>query len=164
MAQKKTNAMRLLEKLGIKYETMQYEDDKEHYLPVGAAGVVAQKLHIMQQQVFKTIVMQSDKKKIFIFCQNATAQINLKKARLIAGAKEIAPVPPKDLLSLTGYIRGGCSPLATKKPFPVFIDKSALMQQKIYVSAGVRGLQIGLAPQDLIKATGAVVCDLLLEA
>jgi Cys-tRNA(Pro)/Cys-tRNA(Cys) deacylase len=86
-----------------------------------------------------------------------------KKARNACGAKEINPVKPEELLALTGYIRGGCSPLGMKKKFPTFIDESALQHEKIYVSAGMRGEQIALAPADLIKACDAEAVDLILE-
>ena len=160
----KTNAMRILDKLGIEYTTKSYDDDGEHKLEKGAANLTAQKLGIDPASVFKTIVMRSDSKEIFVFLQNALGEINLKKARAVSGAKQIAPVKPEELLSLTGYVRGGCSPLGMKKPLKTFIDKSALEREAIHISAGVRGEQICLAPGDLAKACGAEFCDLLLES
>ena len=91
------------------------------------------------------------------------SKINLKKARNVSGAKEINPVKPDELLSLTGYVRGGCSPLGMKRQFRTFIDSSALNLEKICVSAGVRGLQLILKPADLIKASAAETCDLILQ-
>ena len=160
---KKTNAMRILDGLKIKYETLSYDDDGEHELSRGAAGQTAAKLGINPAACFKTIVMRSESKQVFVFCQSALHEINLKKARNACGAKEINPVKPEELLALTGYIRGGCSPLGMKKKFPTFIDESALQHDKIYVSAGMRGEQIVLAPADLIKACDAETVDLILE-
>lgn len=160
---KKTNAMRILDGLKIKYETLSYDDDGEHELAHGAAEQTASKLGIDPAACFKTIVMRSESKQVFVFCQSALHEINLKKARNACGAKEISPVKPEELLALTGYIRGGCSPLGMKKKYPTFIDESALSHEKIYVSAGMRGEQIALAPADLIKATGAEAVDLILE-
>ncbi len=160
---KKTNAMRILDGLKIKYETLSYDDDGEHELSRGAAGQTAEKLGINPEACFKTIVMRSESKQVFVFCQSALHEINLKKARNACGAKEINPVKPEELLALTGYIRGGCSPLGMKKKFPTFIDESALQHEKIYVSAGMRGEQIALAPADLIKACDAEAVDLILE-
>lgn len=160
---KKTNAMRILDGLKIKYETLSYDDDGEHELSRGAASGIAEKLGINPAACFKTIVMRSDSKQIFVFCQSAEHEINLKKARAACGAKEINPVKPEELLTLTGYIRGGCSPIGMKKKFPTFIDQSALQHEKIYISAGVRGEQIVISPEDLVKACSAQTLDLILE-
>ena len=113
--------------------------------------------------VYKTIVMRTESKEICVFCQSAVHEINLKKARQAAGCKEMNPVKPDELLGLTGYIRGGCTPIGMKKKFRTFIDESILTQKQVCVSGGQRGVQIKLAPADLIKAVDAVVCDLVLE-
>lgn len=160
---KKTNAMRILDGLKIKYETLNYEDDGEHELSRGAAENIAAKLGINPAACFKTIVMRNESKQIFVFCQSAIHEINLKKARNASASKEINPVKPDELLALTGYIRGGCSPLGMKKKFPTFIDQTALDFEKIYISAGVRGQQIVISPADLLKATDAQSVDLVLE-
>ena len=160
---KKTNAMRILDGLKIKYETLSYEDDGEHELSRGAAENIAAKLGINPAACFKTIVMRNESKQIFVFCQSAIHEINLKKARNASASKEINPVKPDELLALTGYIRGGCSPLGMKKKFPTFIDQTALDFEKIYISAGVRGQQIVISPADLLKATHARSVDLVLE-
>ncbi|MBP5283345.1 MAG: Cys-tRNA(Pro) deacylase [Treponema sp.] len=160
---KKTNAMRILDGAKIKYEVLSYEDDGEHELSRGAAEKTAEKLDIDASRCFKTIVMRSESKKVFVFCQSALHEINLKKARNACGAKEISPVKSEELLALTGYIRGGCSPVGMKKKYETFIDSTALDSDKIYISAGVRGQQLCLNPQDLVKITGAEVCDLILE-
>ncbi|CAM4241956.1 Cys-tRNA(Pro) deacylase [Treponema peruense] len=159
---KKTNAMRILDAAKIPYKTLEYDDDGEHELERGAAGETAKKLGIDPASVFKTIVMRTESKETVVFCQSAEHEINLKKARTAAGAKEVTPVKQDELLALTGYVRGGCSPLGMKRKFRTFIDESALLHDKIHISAGVRGQQIELSPQDLVKETQAVVTDLVL--
>ena len=156
----KTNAMRILDGLKIPYETSSYEDDGEHELAKGAALRLAEKIGVQPECVFKTIVMQTENKEICVFCQSAVSEINLKKARNAAGCKEISPVKPEELLGLTGYIRGGCSPLGMKRKFRTFIDETVLLCDFICISGGQRGIQIKLKPDDLIKACDAVVCDL----
>ena len=160
---KKTNAMRILDGLKIAYTAHEYADDGEHELERGAAEKTAEKLGIDPACVFKTIVMQTESKEVVVFCQSALHEINLKKARNACGAKEVTPVKPADLLGLTGYIRGGCSPLGMKRKYRTFIDSTAEKFEKIFISAGLRGEQIELAPADLIKAADAVFCDLVLE-
>ena len=155
--------MRIRDGLKIKYETLSYEGDGEHELSRGAAENIAAKLGINPAACFKTIVMRNESKQIFVFCQSAIHEINLKKARNASASKEINPVKPDELLALTGYIRGGCSPLGMKKKFPTFIDQTALDFEKIYISAGVRGQQIVISPADLLKATDAQSVDLVLE-
>ena len=159
---KKTNAMRILEGLKIPYEAKEYDDDGEHVLEKGAAGRMAEKLGVDASKVFKTIVMRTETREICVFCQNALHEINLKKARQAAGCKEINPVKPEELLQLTGYIRGGCTPIGMKKQFRTFIDDSILEQDLVCVSGGQRGIQIILKPEDLIKASKAQVIDLKL--
>jgi Cys-tRNA(Pro)/Cys-tRNA(Cys) deacylase len=160
---KKTNAMRILDGLKIAYTAHEYADDSEHELERGAAEKTAEKLGIDPACVFKTIVMQTESKEVVVFCQSALHEINLKKARNACGAKEVTPVKPADLLGLTGYIRGGCSPLGMKRKYRTFIDSTAEKFEKIFISAGLRGEQIELAPADLVKAADAVFCDLVLE-
>ena len=156
----KTNAMRILDGLKIPYETSSYDDDGEHELAKGAALRLAEKIGVQPECVFKTIVMRTENKEICVFCQSAVSEINLKKARNAAGCKEISPVKPEELLGLTGYIRGGCSPLGMKRTFRTFIDETVLLCDFICISGGQRGIQIKLKPDDLIKACDAVVCDL----
>ena len=156
----KTNAMRILDGLKIPYEVSSYEDDGEHELAKGAALRLAEKIGVQPECVFKTIVMRTENKEICVFCQSAVSEINLKKARNAAGCKEISPVKPEELLGLTGYIRGGCSPLGMKRKFRTFIDETVLLCDFICISSGQRGIQIKLKPDDLIKACDAVVCDL----
>ena len=156
----KTNAMRILDGLNIPYETSSYEDDGEHVLEKGAAVRLAEKLGIDPITVFKTIVMRTDTKEICIFCQSAVSEKKKKKARAAAGCKEINPVKPEELLGLTGYIRGGCSPLGMKRKFRTFIDETIGLCDTVCISGGQRGVQIKIKPDDLIKATEATVCDL----
>ncbi len=160
---KKTNAMRILDGAKIAYECREYDDDGEHELERGAAEKTAQKLGIDAATVFKTIVMRTESKEVVVFCQSALHEINLKKARNACGAKEVTPVKQDELLALTGYVRGGCSPIGMKRSYRTFIDQSALQFEKICISAGVRGEQLVLSPNDLVKATKATVTDLILE-
>jgi Cys-tRNA(Pro)/Cys-tRNA(Cys) deacylase len=160
---KKTNAMRILDGLKIPYEVLSYEDDGEHKLELGACAQTAKKLGIPPETCFKTIVMRDENKKLYVFCQSAVSEINLKKARNASGAKEIAPIKPEELQPLTGYIRGGCSPLGMKKKLPTFIDESCLLYDFICVSAGQRGMDLKIAPDGLIKACGATAVDLVLD-
>lgn len=163
MAQiKKTNAIRILENLKIPYEAKEYDDDGEHPLAKGAAGRTAEKLGVDPATVYKTIVMRTETKELCVFLQSSLQEINLKKARNAAGCKDINPIKPEELLAATGYVRGGCSPLGMKKKLRTFIDSSALELEKINISAGVRGMQLTLAPQDLVKACDAEVVDLIL--
>jgi len=154
--------MRILEKLNINYRTFEYEDNTDHKLEFGAAERIAEKAGAAPESVFKTIVMRTETKELCVFCESAIHEINLKKARTAAGAKEIDPVKPDELLQLTGYVRGGCWPLGMKRKYRTFIDTCALDCEKIYISAGVRGEQIIIKPENLIKACDAVVCDLVL--
>lgn len=161
---KKTNAMRILEGAQIPYETREYPDDGEHELERGAAEQMAKKIGADPAAVYKTIVMRAETKEILVFCQSAIHEINLKKARTAAGVKEVNPVKPAELLSLTGYVRGGCTPIGMKRKFRTFIDASVMQHEKVYISAGMRGEQIVLAPASLVKVTDAVLVDLVLEA
>ena len=160
---KKTNAIRILETLKIPYEAKAYDDDVEHPLAKGAANRTAEKLGIDPATVYKTIVMRTDTKELCIFLQSSLHEINLKKARNAVGCKEINPIKPEELLSATGYVRGGCSPLGMKKKLRTFIDSSAMNLEKLHISAGIRGMQLSLAPADLVKACNATVVDLILE-
>ena len=133
---KKTNAMRILDGLKIQYETRDYDDDGEHELSRGAAVHAAEKLGIDVSSCFKTIVMRNEKKEIFVFLEQADKEINLKKARNVSSSKELSPVKPEELLALT--------------------------KEKIYISAGVRGKQIVIEPNLLVKASSALTADLML--
>ncbi|MDE5568066.1 MAG: Cys-tRNA(Pro) deacylase [Muribaculaceae bacterium] len=154
--QTKTNAVRLLEKAKLSFETVPYEVDENDL----AATHVAEQLGEDISQVFKTLVLHGDRSGYFVCVIPGDKEVDLKKAAKVAGAKKAEMIPMKDLLATTGYIRGGCSPIGMKKPFPTFFDESALNFDFIYVSAGIRGLQIKINPSDLIGFVKASVADL----
>lgn len=155
----KTNAMRILESHGIAFECSSYKVDEEHLDAVTAAT----KLGLDPSRVFKTIVMRTDSNEIVVFCVPAPVEVNLKKARSACGAKDIGPVKPTELLGLTGYIRGGCSPIGMRKQYRTFVDETVILHDTVYISAGIRGQQLIVTPEDLVSATNAIVCDLALE-
>lgn len=147
----KTNAMRKLETAKIPYETMTYTVDDDHFDGV----LVAQKVGMDPACVFKTLVARGEKRGFLVFCIPVDQELDLKAAAQLAGDKKVEMLHMKDLLPTTGYVRGGCSPVGMKKAFPTYIHESALSHPKIAVSAGQRGIQMILAPQDLIRVTGA---------
>lgn len=152
---KKTNAARILDAKGIHYELAEYEVDETDL----SVSTLAIKLNQNIEQIFKTLVLRGDKTGIFVVVVPGNAEVDLKKVARLSGNKSAAMVHQKELLPLTGYIRGGCSPLGMKKPYPVYVHESCLLFSFIYVSAGQRGLQLLLNPQDLITVTGAVTGD-----
>ena len=147
----KTNAARLLDAAGISYTLVPYEVDEEHL----EASHVAQQLGEDLDRVFKTLVLRGDRNGLFVCVIPGSLEVNLKVAARISGNKSCAMIHVKELLPLTGYIRGGCSPIGMKKPLPTFLHESAFLWDSIYISAGVRGLQIGIAPQALKDFIGA---------
>lgn len=147
----KTNAARLLDAAGIEYSLVPYEVDEEHL----DAGHVAAQLGEDIDQVFKTLVLRGDKSGLFVCVIPGSFEVDLKLAARISGNKNCEMLHVRELLPMTGYIRGGCSPIGMKKPLPTFIHESAFLHDHIYISAGVRGLQIRIAPQDLIDFVGA---------
>lgn len=163
----KTNVARLLTQAGIAHELVPYEVDENDL----AATHIAQQLNEDIRQVFKTLVLQgeypgrnsarSNAAGYFVCVVPGDAEVDLKKAAAAAGAKKADLIPMKELLPLTGYIRGGCSPVGMKKPFPTFFHQTANDFDYIFVSAGVRGLQVKIAPADLIGYVGATVTDLI---
>lgn len=157
---KKTNAMRILESMGIPFETDRYEFDEDALDAVTAAG----KLGIDPGRVFKTIVMRTGENEICVFCVPADREVSLKKARAASGAREIAPVKGSELLALTGYVRGGCSPIGMKRRYRVFVDETAILHDRVHVSAGLRGVQLVISSEDLARAADAVFADIALEA
>lgn len=152
----KTNAMRLLDQAKIEYRIIEYEVDEDNL----AGEHVATQIGMPVEQVFKTLVVRGEKKGILVFCIPVNTELNLKKAATIAGVKKVEMIHVKELLSLTGYIRGGCSPLGMKKKYPTYIDESAILFDEISVSAGVRGCQILCKPENLISYIEAIECDL----
>lgn len=151
----KTNAMRILDSLSIEYEVHKYQWDEEHLDAVHAADSIG----LDTERVFKTIVMKNSDNKLFVFCLPADFSISLKKARALTGSKEIDLLKTDELRKYTGYIRGGCSPLGMIKKYPTFIEETALLEDTIYVSAGERGYQLELKPEDLRRASDAVFAD-----
>lgn len=153
----KTNAARILDAMGIHYDLFAYEVDENDLSATSLANKLGQDI----DQIFKTLVLRGDKTGVLVCVIPGGEELDLKKAAKASDNKNVAMVPMKEILELTGYIRGGCSPLGMKKRYPIFIDETCTLQELIYVSAGMRGLQIRIAPNDLIKSTDAVVSDLI---
>ena len=153
---KKTNAVRLLDTMGIPYDLAEYEVDENDLSAVTLAKKIGQDV----EQIFKTLVLRGDKSGIFVCVIPGNNEVDLKKAAKISGNKSCAMVHQKELLGLTGYIRGGCSPIGMKKPYPIYIHETSQLFNQIFISAGQRGLQLKLNPEDLIQITGSVMCDL----
>ncbi len=153
----KTNAIRILESHKIKFDTVSYEVDEDDL----SGETVAVKAGANPETVFKTLVCVGDKTGHIVFCIPVTQELNLKKAAAASGNKKVEMIKLKDLLPLTGYIRGGCSPIGMKKLFPTYIDETAQIFENIFVSAGVRGTQMKLNPDDLIKIVNGSYADLI---
>ena len=151
-----TNAMRLLSQARIQYDTSEYEVDESDLSGVHAASM----LGVEPDCVFKTLVARGDKKGISVFCIPVAEELDLKKCAAATGDKKVEMIHVKELLGLTGYIRGGCSPIGMKKKYPTYIDEIATLFDRIYVSAGMRGQQIILDPEDLRSYTDATFVDL----
>ncbi len=153
----KTNAMRLLDAAKISYEVKEYEVDENDL-----SGVhIASQLGLPFEQVFKTLTAKGDKTGVIVFCIPVHKEIDLKKAAAVTGNKRVELLHVKDLLATTGYVRGGCSPIGMKKKFPTFIEESALDFEKITVSAGMKGAQLLLNVEELVKFTGAKLCQIV---
>ncbi len=150
----KTNVGRLLDAAKIQYIERSYDDGI-----VDGKGV-ASALNEDPECVFKTLVTQNQKKEHFVFCVPVTGELDLKKAAKAVGAKSIEMIPQKELLPLTGYVHGGCSPIGLKKAFPVVIDETAQLFDFIFVSGGKRGFQVGLSPFSLSSYLGAKFVDI----
>lgn len=152
----KTNAARLLDRAGIGYELQRYPVDEADL----SAGHVAEVLGADPKVIYKTLVLRGERNGYFVCVIPGDAEVDLKKAARAFGDKKADLIPMKELLPLTGYVRGGCSPIGMKKQFPTWIDSRAGELSVIYISAGVRGVQIKLAPLDLVAFLGASVADL----
>lgn len=152
----KTNAARLLDQAGIKYELVPYIVDENDL----SAIHIADQLNEPIEQVFKTLVLRGDKSGIFVCVVPGEEEVDLKKAAKVSGNKNCDLVAMKELLGLTGYIRGGCSPVGMKKKFPTYIHETCILYDYIYVSGGVRGLQIKADPNDLIKVCDMEICEI----
>ncbi|MCI7430744.1 MAG: Cys-tRNA(Pro) deacylase [Bacteroidales bacterium] len=153
---KKTNAARLLDAHNIPYELIPYDAGE---VELGAVHV-AEQIGEPIERVFKTLVLRGDKNGCFVCVVPGDKEVDLKLAAKVSGNKSCALIPVKDLLGLTGYIRGGCSPIGMKKHFPTYIHDTCRQFPFIYVSAGMRGLQMRIAPDDLVRAAEAEVCVL----
>ena len=145
-----------MEQAGIPCREASYDYDENDLNGMHAA----EGLGLPPEQVFKTLVLRSDSGKYYVFCIPVCCELDLKKAAKAAKEKKVDLVPVKDLLGLTGYIRGGCSPVGMKKKFPTFLDETAELWDKIAVSAGARGLQMILPPLALMELIGGVSADL----
>jgi Cys-tRNA(Pro)/Cys-tRNA(Cys) deacylase len=153
----KTNVIRLLESRKIPFELKEYEVDETDLSAVS----VAAKSGLDVDQVFKTLVLKSPDREIFVCVIPGACEVDLKKAARAGGFKKAEMIAVKELLPLTGYIRGGCSPIGMKKLFPTYIDETCMLYESIYVSAGVRGLQLKINPEDLMEICRALTVDLV---
>ncbi len=155
----KTNAMRQLDAAGIEYEMSEYEVDEEDLSGVHAAA----SLGVSVDEVFKTLVTRNENNQLTVFVIPSAANLDLKKAAAVSGNKRVEMIHVKELFDLTGYIRGGCSPIGMKKQYPTYIDETAVLFEKIYFSAGKRGVQIILNPEILAEFVSAEFADLTKE-
>lgn len=154
----KTNAVRILDTQNVSYELRTYEVDETDL----SAQHVAAILNVSVEQIFKTLVLKGTKDPYLVAVIPGNAQVDLKKLAKVSGNKNCEMLPMKDLLAVTGYIRGGCSPIGMKKQFPTYIEEMAILEEKITISAGKRGLQIVLSPNDLINIMAMKVVDICL--
>ena len=154
----KTNAVRLVEQAGIPCRESFYEFDEKDLSGTHAAQAIG----MPEEQVFKTLVARGARTGIHVFCIPVCCELDLKKAAKAAKDKNMELVPVKELLGLTGYIRGGCSPVGMKKKYPTFLDETCLLSDEIAVSAGERGHQLILSPQALAELVSAEIVDLIL--
>ncbi len=154
----KTNAMRMLDKAKIEYEALEYEYNDNDLSGVTIADAVG----LPYERVFKTLVARGDKTGPVVMCIPVDKEVDLRKFAKISGNKKVEMIHVKDLLSLTGYIRGGCSPIGMKKKFPTFIDKTCLDYDKITVSAGVKGCQLLIDSKKLVEFTNAICENFIL--
>jgi Cys-tRNA(Pro)/Cys-tRNA(Cys) deacylase len=153
----KTNAARLLDQAKIPYELIPYMFDENDL----SAPHVAEALNEPIEQVFKTLVLKGDKSGYFVCVIPGDSEVDLKKAAKVSGNKNCDLIPQKDLLPLTGYIRGGCSPVGMKKHLPTYIHETCLLYEHIFVSAGQRGLQMKIGTKDLVEITKAGTAEIV---
>ena len=155
----KTNVLRHLDAAKIPYETREYDVSDENY----DGKLIAQKVDLPMEMVYKTLVLTGDKTKYLVCVIPVEKELDLKAVARATGNKSVAMLPQKDLLPLTGYLRGGCSPIGMKKAFPTFLQEDAELLERISVSAGVRGCQVILAVDALMECTNAKFADLCRE-
>jgi Cys-tRNA(Pro)/Cys-tRNA(Cys) deacylase len=153
----KTNAIRILESKGVAHRVSSYEWSEDELDAVS----IARKIGVAPERVFKTLVAIGDRTGHVVFVIPGDCELDLKKAARASGDKRVEMIKLKDLFPTTGYVRGGCSPIGMKKPFPTFIDETAQLFDAIHVSAGARGMQVALAPVDLVAAVNGVLTDLI---
>jgi Cys-tRNA(Pro)/Cys-tRNA(Cys) deacylase len=146
--QRKTNALRIAEALGVAHRVVSYEADEADLSATSAAA----KIGIPAERVFKTLALRGERVGLFLCCVPADAEVDLRKAAKAAGDKAVDMLPLKELQEATGYVRGGCSPIGTKRALPVYIDETATLFDEVSVSAGARGLQMIVAPSELVRA------------
>jgi Cys-tRNA(Pro)/Cys-tRNA(Cys) deacylase len=146
--------MAILDRAGVRYEVREYQEEE-----LGAAEA-AEKLDLPLAQVFKTLVLRGDRSGVVLACLPGTTTLSLKALAKASGNKRVEMVLPEEIHRLTGYLRGGVSPLGSKKPYPLYLDRSALGQPFLSVSAGMRGMQVLVAPQDILHLAGAALADL----
>lgn len=156
MKEKKTNAARILDSLKIPYKLHTYEVDPDHLSADHVASLLGEPLN----RVYKTIVLRGNKTGPIVCVVAGCDEVDLKKAAKVSGNKSVSPLPQKELLSVTGYIRGGCTALGMKKKFPTFVSEELENYDTIFVSAGVRGMQIELTPADYLRAAEATLADI----
>lgn len=152
----KTNACRLLEQAGIVFKTMEYEVDENDLSGEHAAHV----LGLNPEMLFKTLVVRNEKKELLVFCIPVLEELDLKKAAKVSGSKKVEMVHVRELFELTGYIRGGCSPIGMKKQYPTWIDETCVLFDEIGISAGKRGCQMLIEPEALMEFAGIQAADL----
>ena len=155
----KTNAMRVLDQQKLPYQCNEYETKDGKIDGVS----VAEKVGKLPDEVFKTLVTRSPGRDYYIFVVPVNRELNLKKCAKACGEKSVEMIPVKEITKVTGYVRGGCSPIGMKKHFPTYIHETCTAFPYIYISAGIRGLQIKIAADDLIKETKAEICSLFTE-
>lgn len=158
--EKKTNAARILDREGVPYELIPYVVDPDNLAADHIAGQLGEPL----EQVFKTLVLHGDRTGHFVCVIAGCNEVDLKKAAKASGNKKAEMIPMKELLPVTGYIRGGCTAIGMKKKFPVFVSQEISMYPYVYVSAGQRGLQFKISPADFIRVAEAVPADLIAES
>jgi Cys-tRNA(Pro)/Cys-tRNA(Cys) deacylase len=152
----KTNAVRLLDEAKIPYELREYEVDPKDL----AAEAVAQKIRMPAEQVFKTLVVRGDRSGVMLAVVPGDSELNVKALAKVSGDRKIEMVPLREVQPLTGYIRGGVTALACKKEYPVYLDETAILFDRISISAGVRGTQVVLNPEDYVKITHAITGEI----
>jgi Cys-tRNA(Pro)/Cys-tRNA(Cys) deacylase len=152
----KTNVIRLLEANKILHDIRTYDVNEDDL----SGTSVAQKIGADEEIVFKTLVAEGDKTGIIVLCVPVNSELNLKKSAIVSGNKKVELIPAKNLLAVSGYVRGGCSPIGMKKKYPTYIDETAQLFDLIYISAGIRGIQVGMKPNDLQIFTNSIFGDL----